>query len=219
MVKVFLSAGHGGSDPGSVANGLKEKDINLTTLLACNEVLVNHGITTILSRTKDENDPVAEEVKEANASGAILAVSFHANAGGGDGFEGFYHSSNNNGKKLVTLAEKYVKQLGQNSRGVKVGDKLMFIRSTNMTAVLFESFFLDNPKDFKMGDTIAEQKLFGIAYAKAILEYLGISYKETTASNKTYSVQVGSYKDNKNAKTMLKKVQAAGFTDAFIKET
>lgn len=219
MVKVFLSAGHGGSDPGAVANGLKEKDINLNTLLACNEVLVNHGITTILSRTKDENDPVAEEVKEANASGAILAVSFHANAGGGDGFEGFYHSSNNNGKKLVTLAEKYVKQLGQNSRGVKVGDKLMFIRSTNMTAVLFESFFLDNITDIKIGDTVAEQKLFGIAYAKAILEYLDISYKETTVSNKTYSVQVGSYKDNKNAKTMLKKVQAAGFTNAFIKET
>ena len=27
MAKVFLSAGHGGSDPGAVAYGLKEKDI------------------------------------------------------------------------------------------------------------------------------------------------------------------------------------------------
>ena len=26
---VFLSAGHGGNDPGAVGNGLKEKDINL----------------------------------------------------------------------------------------------------------------------------------------------------------------------------------------------
>lgn len=218
MVKVFLSAGHGGSDPGAVANGLKEKDINLITLQSCNEVLVRHGVTTILSRTKDENDPVAEEVKEANASGAILAVSFHANAGGGDGFEGFYHSSNKDGKKLVTLAEKHVKKLGQNSRGAKVGDKLKFIRSTNMTSVLFESFFIDNPTDVKIGDTMSEQKKFGIAYAKAILEFLGIKYVESTSSN-TYTVQVGSYKDNKNAKAMLKKVQAAGFTDAFIKET
>lgn len=218
MVKVFLSAGHGGSDPGAVANGLKEKDINLTTLQSCNEILVRHGVTTVLSRTKDENDPVAEEVKEANASGAILAVSFHANAGGGDGFEGFYHSSNKDGKKLVTLAEKYVKQLGQNSRGAKVGDKLKFIRSTNMTAVLFESFFIDNSTDVKIGDTVDEQKKFGVAYAKAILEFLGIKYVESTSSN-TYTVQVGSYKDNKNAKAMLKKVQAAGFTDAFIKET
>ena len=72
MAKVFLSAGHGGSDPGAVAYGLKEKDINLNTLLACNEVLVKHGVTTILSRSKDENDPVRQEVKEANASGASL---------------------------------------------------------------------------------------------------------------------------------------------------
>ena len=27
MAKVFLSAGHGGTDPGAVAYGLKEKDI------------------------------------------------------------------------------------------------------------------------------------------------------------------------------------------------
>jgi len=218
LAKVFLSAGHGGSDPGAVANGLKEKDINLNTLLACNDVLVRHGVTTILSRTKDENDPVAEEVEEANASKADLAVSFHANAGDGDGFEGFYHSSNKNGKTLITLAEKYVKEIGQNSRGAKTGDKLKFIRSTNMTAVLFESFFLDNATDVKIGDTLQEQKMFGVAYAKAILEYLGISYKEATTSNKIYCVQVGAYKEINNAKAMLKKVQAVGFTDAYIKE-
>ena len=32
-VKVFLSAGHGGSDPGAVGYGMKEKDINLNILL------------------------------------------------------------------------------------------------------------------------------------------------------------------------------------------
>ena len=179
MVKVFLSAGHGGSDPGATANGLKEKDINLNTLLACNEVLIRHGVSTVLSRTTDENDPVAQEVKEANASGAVLAVSFHANAGGGDGFEAFYYSKDKNGKKLAQLAEKHVKALGQNSRGLKSGNKLMFVNSTNMTAVLFESFFVDNANDKQIGDTLAEQKAFGVAYAKAILEYFGITYKET----------------------------------------
>ena len=29
MAKVFLSAGHGGTDPGAVAFGMKEKEINL----------------------------------------------------------------------------------------------------------------------------------------------------------------------------------------------
>lgn len=216
MAKAYLSFGHGGSDPGAVANGLKEKDINLVVGLACNEVLVRHGVTTILSRTTDENDPVSQEVREANASGAELAVSFHANAGGGDGFEGFHYSKDENGKRLVLLAEKHMKELGQNSRGAKVGDKLYFINSTDMTAVLFESFFLDSNDRF-IGDTIEEQKAIGVAYAKAILEYFGIAYKEPVVeSNTLYRVQVGAYRQKANADAMLQKVKAAGFNDAFI---
>lgn len=174
---VFLSAGHGGSDPGAVAYGLKEKDINLQTLLACKEVLENHGVIVICSRVKDENDKVSQEVKEANASGADIAVSFHVNASKGDGFEAFYNTSNANGKKLAQLGEKYIKELGQNSRGLKSGNKLYFIKNTTMTAILFESFFIDNDTDNNIGDTVVEQKAFGVAYAKAILEYLGIAYK------------------------------------------
>lgn len=224
MAKVFLSAGHGGSDPGAVAYGLKEKDINLNALLACNEVLVRHGVTTVLSRSRDENDPVGEEVREANASGATLAVSFHANAGGGDGFEAFYYTSSSKGENLAKLGEKYVKQLGQNSRGIKSGNHLYFIKNTSMTAVLFESFFVDNNRDNDIGDTVAEQRAFGVAYAKAILEYLGIPYKSsssstTSSSGKLYRVQVGAYKEKKNAQNMLNRVKKAGFSDAYIRES
>lgn len=177
MAKVFLSAGHGGSDPGAAANGLKEKDINLKTLLACKSELEKHGVTVICSRVNDANDSVQEEVNEANASKADVAVSFHANAGGGDGFEAFYYTKSTKGKKLAQLGEKYVKELGQNSRGIKSGNHLYFIKNTSMTAVLFESFFVDNDKDNDIGDTAIEQQKFGVAYAKAILEYLDITKK------------------------------------------
>lgn len=214
--KVFLSAGHGGSDPGAVANGLKEKDLNLTVMLACNEVLVRHGVITILSRTKDENDPYSEEVKEANKSGANLAVSFHKNAGGGDGFEGFYYSTDEEGKRLALIAEKYIKELGQNSRGAKVGDKYYFVRNTKMTAVLFESFFLDS-QDHLIGDTVEEQKAFGVAYAKAILEFFGIEYQEEVKeSGVLYITRTNAFNDKKNAERELAALKAAGFTNAYI---
>lgn len=225
MKKVFLSAGHGGSDPGATWKGLYEETINLNALLACKSELERHGVTVVASRVKDENDPVAEEVKEANASGADIAVSFHANAGGGDGFEAFYYSTNTNGKKLATLCEKYVKQLGQNSRGIKTGNHLYFIRKTTMPAVLVESFFVDNTKDRQIGDTVDEQRAFGVAYAKAILEFLGIAYNEKVTSAKPtpavsgstlYKVQVGAYGVKSNAENMLKKLKEAGFTGVIV---
>lgn len=215
MTKVFLSAGHGGTDPGAVAYGFKEKDINLNIMLACNEVLIRHGITTVLSRTKDENDPVSEEVKEANTSKANLAVSFHTNAGGGDGSESLYYGSSSDGKRLAQLCEKHIKAIGQNSRGVKARSDLLFLRGTKMVAVLCECAFIDNDIDNNIIDTITEQRNFGVAYAKAILEYLGIAYKD--ASNKTYYVQVGAFKDKSNAEATLNRAKAAGFTDAYIK--
>ena len=222
MAKVFLSAGHGGSDPGACANGLQEKVINLNTLLACKAELERHGVDVVTSRTTDANDPVQEEVREANASGADIAVSFHANAGRGDGFEALYYSTSAKGKKLAQLCEKHVKALGQNSRGCKVGDKLMFVRATNMPAVLVESFFVDNAKDKAIGDTLAEQQAFGVAYAKAILEYLSITYKAKAAaapaasSGKLYRVQVGAYKEKANAEKLMAELKAKGY-EAIIK--
>lgn len=217
MPKVFLSAGHGGTDPGAVANGLYEESINLNTLIACREELLRHNVSVVCSRTTDVDDPVSQEVKEANASGADIAVSFHANAGGGDGFEAYYYSTSDKGKKLAGLCEKYVKSLGQNSRGVKTGDKLYFIRNTKMTAVLVESFFVDNLIDKCIGDTVTEQRSFGVAYAKAILEYLGIAYKNATSKNQLYRVQVGAYGSKTNAEEAAKKLKKAGFDSIIVK--
>lgn len=231
MPKVFLSAGHGGSNPGAVAGGLKEKDINLAIMLSAKETLERHDVDVVCSRLKDEEDDVYEEVREANESGADIAAAFHVNAfkdlnrdGDGDanGSESFYYKGDPNGKRLAELCEKHVKALGQNSRGVKT-DSLYFISQTDMTAVLCEAFFLDNSKDRAKGDTLAEQKAFGVAYAKAILEYFGIKYKEEVKNKgdkapkgKKYKIQLGAYDYKSGAEADLKKIHKAGFANAFI---
>lgn len=173
MKKVFISAGHGGSDPGATANGLVEKDINLNIALSCGAYLAANGIEVVYSRTTDEYDPVGEEVNEANASNADIAVSFHENAGGGDGCEVYYYGNDAKGKQLAECLLEASKSLGQNSRGVKSTVSLYFIKKTKMTACLVETAFLDSHDRFII-DEVEEQKNFGVAYAKAIMNYLGV---------------------------------------------
>lgn len=189
-MKVFISAGHGGSDPGAIANGLKEKVINLNIAMSCGAFLEAHGIKVVYSRTTDEHDPVGEEVNEANASNADIAVSFHNNAGGGDGCEVYYYNNDTKGKKLATYLLKASSGLGQNSRGIKSTVSLYFIKKTKMTACLVETAFLDSNDRFII-DEVEEQKNFGIAYAKAIMNYLGI--EEVKNEPKTSSESTGEF--------------------------
>ena len=44
--RVYVGIGHGGSDPGAVANGFKEKDLTLSIGKYCNERLKQYGIET-----------------------------------------------------------------------------------------------------------------------------------------------------------------------------
>ena len=216
MPKVFIGIGHGGSDPGAVSNGLKEKDLNLKIALACEDYLKQYGVEVKLSRTKDENDTLQEEIRECNKFSPDLAVDIHNNAGGGDGAEVFHHHGGGKGKTLAKNILSAITELGQNSRGAKIrknaagNDYYGFIREVVAPAVIVECAFVDNKTDIQIIDTAEEQEEMGVAIAKGILKTLGIS--ETA-----YCVQVGAYHDKANAKAMLKKLKEAGFS-GYIKQ-
>ena len=223
--KVFISVGHGGSDPGAVANGLNEKDVNLIISLECIKVLQRHGVTVLASRLKDENDTT--KIKECNAFNPELAVDIHNNAGGGDGCEIYHYSKGGLSKTAAQNVLNEIVAIGQNSRGLKTkknalgGEYYAFIRQTVAPAIIVECAFLDNKTDVQIIDTEAEQQKFGVAIAKGILKTLGIAYVEEKpavveeTSGKLYRVQVGAYKVKANAEAMQKKLKAAGY-DAII---
>lgn len=225
--RVFIGVGHGGSDPGAVANGFKEKDLNFAIAMACQDELVRHGVLTKISRTKDENDDLTERIKECNAFDPDLALDIHNNAGGGDGAEVFYSIYGGTSKVLANNILAEVVNVGQNSRGAKTkknssgSDYFGFIRQTKAPAVIVECAFVDNKKDIQIIDTKAEQIAMGKAVAKGVLKTLGISYKAQEApkkeetTGKIYRVQVGAYAVKANAEAMQKKLKAAGY-DAII---
>ena len=225
MKKVFIGVGHGGKDPGAVGNGLKESNLNLDIALACRDELERHGVMVLMSRTKDENDDISEEVRECNAYNPDLALDIHTNAGGGDGVEVYHSINGGKGKELAQDILDEIVAIGQNSRGIKTRksssgiDYYAFIRSTNAPAVIVETAFIDNAKDIAIIDTAEERKNMGIAIAKGVLKPLDIKYVEkATTGEKTkvlYRVQVGAYSVKSNAEAMLKKLKTDGY-DAFI---
>lgn len=229
--KVYIGIGHGGSDPGAVANGVKEKNANLVIGLACAEELERHGVEVMLSRTTDITEGTSAKVKECNAFRPDLACDIHNNAGGGDGAEVYHSINGGTGKELANNILIEVKAIGQNSRGAKTrkgnrGDYYGFIRDTNCPAVIVECAFLDNKKDVQIIDTTAEQKAMGVAIAKGFLRQLKIAWKPpvleepegaTPDKKYIYRVQVGAYSKKSGADKMLAELRAAGFGGIIVK--
>ena len=203
--KVFLGIGHGGSDPGAVANGLKEKDLNLAVGLACRDELMRHGVEVMLSRTTDKDNPLEERIRQCNAYGPDLAMDLHHNAGGGDGAEVFHHYKGGASKELAQNILDEMVAAGQNSRGLKVKlneqgrDYFGFIRQTVAPAVIVEGAFLDNDKDVQFVNTPEKQAAEGVSIAKGVLKKLDIPYKEEARPAKTIS-----------ADELVNKLKAAG---------
>lgn len=178
--KVYIGIGHGGSDPGGVANGFKEKDLNLAIGKACYDYLKGRGVEVKISRTSDVDVTIAEKAKAANAFKANVAMDIHCNIGGGDGAE-VYYSKSGSGKSLGENILKAVKAIGQQSRGVKTKvengkDYFGIIRQTNIPTVLVECAFMDSA-DVQIINTAAKQKAMGEAIAKGVLAELRVADK------------------------------------------
>lgn len=213
MPKIFIGVGHGGNDSGATANGLKEDELNLSIALACRDELARHGVVVGISRTKDEADPLSDEIKECNAFGPDYALEIHNNAGGGDGVEIYHHYGGGKGK---TLAEKVINEIiaiGQNSRGLKTKknssgkDYFGWIRQTIAPAILIECAFVDNKKDIAIIDTKTEQKAMGVAIAKGVLNTLGIKW----APDKTYTLTVNNLTKDSSEK-LKNELKAKGYS-------
>lgn len=237
--RVFIGVGHGGKDPGALKY-IKEADANLQMALGLKAELERHGVTVGISRLKDEDDPLIEEIREANSFAPDVAVECHNNAGGGDGFE-VYHQTNGYATKSIKLAqciEARVVASGQKSRGVKTRlngsgtDYFGWCRQVKAPAVLCEGFFVDNATDSRDYNTAAKQQAFGRVYAWGVLDYLGIAIKPQVDKpvgkpveqpqadkNLLYTVQVGAFASAKSAVDLYTKLSDMGYFTFLRNET
>ncbi|MEY8366081.1 N-acetylmuramoyl-L-alanine amidase [Anaerovoracaceae bacterium 41-7] len=187
MSKIYWDAGHGGTDPGACANGLKEKDLALKVVKhACTYMKKTYVCDVYQDITDDSTTAISNR---ANKWEADLFVSVHFNAGGGDGYEALVYGNSN--LKLGRCFEKRVKAIGQNSRGVKYRPDLNVLRLTSMKAILNECAFIDNKTDIKDWDEDDELQKMGEALAKACADWLNLKMKKAISSApKEYKVKV-----------------------------
>lgn len=199
--RVFIGVGHGGSDPGAVSYA-HEANANLVIAMELKKALEAAGLTVGISRTRDEDDPLAEEIREANAFEPDLAVEVHNNAGGGNGWECLVQTNGYaaESRACALAIEAEVKAIGQQSRGLKTrlnsagADYFGWLRQVKSPAVLLEGFFVDNKADAADFDTVAEQQALGRAYARGALKYLGVTEtkeEEKPAPVETWTPTVG----------------------------
>lgn len=175
ICKVWIDAGHGGSDSGAVAGGLIEKAINLTVALELIRLLEEAGFLVGATRKTDVFVGLTERCNMANRWGAQLFLSIHHNAGGGDGYEAIHSIGHGLGDDFAAAIVAEFAALGQNPHGShpvyskegQHGDYFAVIRQTHMPAVISEFAFLDS-KDASAIDSQAEQMAEARALFNAI---------------------------------------------------
>jgi len=232
MVKIFIDPGHGGNDPGAVANGLKEKDLTLKIAKKIRDKLQQYqNVQVKLSREGDQTLSLKQRTDMANAWKADYLISIHINAGGGTGFESYIYNGSYSGKaetdrKRGIIHDEIMKQIaGVRDRGKKQANFHM-VRESKMAAMLTENLFIDNANDAKLlkQDTFLDKIAHG--HVQGIVKALGLKKKAKPAqtskpaaktTNKTtyYRVIAGSYTVRKNADAQVARLKKAGF-DAFI---
>ncbi len=78
---IVIDAGHGGQDYGAIGpSGLTEKEVTLDIAWRLEKLLTKAGFKVILTRKDDTFIPLADRTQIANANGADLFISIHANS-------------------------------------------------------------------------------------------------------------------------------------------
>lgn len=161
--KVFIDAGHGGTDPGAVTNGLQEADLNLKVALLVEQKLKDKGIEVLMSRTTDVYHTLNDRAVMSNLYNPHVFVSIHHNsatATSASGIETYHHTDKVSHKPLSTeIQNETIRLTGANSRGVKSAN-FSVLRNTTSVSSLFEGGFMSNVNESKnLGNPAYQDKL------------------------------------------------------------
>ncbi len=185
---IIIDAGHGGEDPGAVANDVSEKDINLAISRKLQDFVSLLDCEIVMTRTDDKLLYGAGEEKKkkfydlynrlefTKKHPKSALISIHQNKFSLESCRGtqvFYGLKN---EKSVLLA-KSIQNLAQllqpeNNRVVKPGNNIYLLENSDVPSVIIECGFISNLDESRqLTDDEYTDKLAFLIY-RGIAEYL-----------------------------------------------
>jgi N-acetylmuramoyl-L-alanine amidase len=184
MVKrIMWDPGHGGVDPGAVANGLQEKDVTFKIVQYAMTYLESnyYDFEQRATRVSDTTLELFKRDDPANAWPADVFVSVHINAGGGTGFESFiYYGASSGSVSLQNIMHAEIlaamRQFGSITDRGKKQANFAVLRATNMPSILTENLFIDSSDANRLKDEAFLKAVAG-AHARGVAMFLGLPQK------------------------------------------
>ena len=178
---IVVDPGHGGSNPGAVANNTREADNNLAVSLKLRDRLVSAGAKVILTRATDrtvapEGSSLGEELEArvhlAEINNADLFVSIHSNSNPAANIAGamtFY--PNGTSSALALEVEKnLIAETGAIDKGISPAT-FYVLRNTSMPSILVEMGFVTNSKEAALLATDSYRTKIASGIQKGIVNY------------------------------------------------
>ena len=226
----MIDPGHGGQDPGAVANGLYEKTLVLDLAKRIESKLrVFENVEVKMSRNDDRYLSLTERTNLANIWKADLYLSLHINSAtdtAANGFESYIYNGDVSAKTVafqnVFHPEVMAQIPGVRDRGKKKAN-FAVLRQSHMPALLTENLFIVNKADSDRLKQSAFIEKLATGHVKGIEKFLGLKRK-TTEPNMTsesvilYKVQVGAFSERENAETLVKKLSDLGYNPFIVEQ-
>ena len=155
---IIIDAGHGGTDPGSVKQGVQEKNINLQIALKLQKRLETKGYKVVMTRTDDTAISLINRAKLANKAKGDLLISIHQNSfkdSSVHGIEAFYNPGKEtlDGQLANCIQEALINYTQAKDRHVRAVTNLVVIREAKMPACLIESAYISNDTERELIQT------------------------------------------------------------------
>ncbi len=230
---IVICAGHGGRDPGAVANGVQEKDANLRVALACRDCLENEfeGHNIVMVREDDRLVSLPAQRDLVRRVSADFFVDIHFNSfrlASAHGFETFrfsgpvYSQTIRNQECIHDSVYSYLGGLGITDRGMKQS-RHWTVSNVPCSVTLVEYMFLSNPREAEIAKSAVHCREMGYATARGIAKAQGLRGKAQRDSGSEeqdpegiFRVIAGSYAKRENAMMQRNRLESMGIEGVFI---